>query len=128
MLIAAAVTDLAEAMGTDQREALGHHAGRAEELADYLDPIGGKAGFLLQLLDRRILDALVVLVADQAGGKLEAFAAAEGHSPLLDQHHLALMFGQDHHGAHAAAAFDIFPPSVADDADIFALPFHRAAH
>ena len=60
-------------MGADQGEAFREHAGRGVIFAEPLDPIGGEAGFLLELLDRRVFDRRVRIgVADEAGGKLEA--------------------------------------------------------
>src|SRR4051794_4431439 len=51
VLITAAFSDLAHAMGSHQRERLRQHARRRKKLAKPLDALGGEAGFLLQLLD-----------------------------------------------------------------------------
>ena len=59
ILVAAALADPADAVRADQREALRQHAGRGVEVAEPLDPLGGEAGLLLQLLDRGGLDRRV---------------------------------------------------------------------
>ena len=75
LLVAAALADLAHAVGANQREALREHAGRGIEIAEALDPFGGEAGLFLQLLDRGAFGRRVgIVVADQAGGKLDAAA------------------------------------------------------
>ena len=75
MLVAAALADPAHAVRAHQREAFGQHPRRRVKIAEPLDPIGGEAGLLLELLDRGVFDRRIrILVADQAGGKLEAAA------------------------------------------------------
>ncbi len=75
ILVAAALADPAHAVRADEREAFRQHAGRRVKFAEPLDPVGGEAGLLLELLDRGAFDRGVrVLVADQAGGKLDAAA------------------------------------------------------
>ena len=70
---------------------------------------GAIAGFLLELADRGGLDLLAfLLVADQAGGKLEA-GGAERHPILLDQQHMTFVHRQDHRRADIARARNIFP-------------------
>ena len=104
MLGAAALADLAQAVRANQREAF-RAAGPARtwNSPSTFDPLGGVAGLFLQLLDRRFFDRRVrVLVADQAGGKLEA-ALADRHAILVDEDDLALMLGDDDDGVHAAA-------------------------
>ena len=116
ILVAAALADLADAMRADQGEAFRQHAGRRVKFAEPLDPVGGEAGLLLELLDRGAFDRRVGIgVADKAGGKLEA-AFAERNPRLVDQDHLALKFGEDDDGADIVGAARIFP---------FAAP-HRA--
>ena len=67
LLVAAALADPAHAVRADQGEAFRQHAGRGVEIAEALDPLGGEAGFLLELLDRGAFDRRVgILVADQA--------------------------------------------------------------
>src|SRR5687768_15871867 len=124
MLGAPALADLADPVGTDEREALRHHSGRAVEIAEPLNALASEAGFLLQLLDRRALDGRVrFLVTHKAGGKFEA-ACPNGHTILLDEDHLAFMLGEDDGGANTVGAGNIFPAPPLHRANIFALP-HR---
>src|SRR4030095_15246867 len=82
-----------------------------------------------QLLDRGIFDGGIrILVADQPRRKLQAFAIAQRHPHLLNQHHIAVILRKDDDGVDTAAALDIFPRPVADDADIFALPLDLTGH
>ena len=72
-----AVADFSNTVRPNQREAFREHAGRGVEFAEPLHALGGEAGLLLQLLDRgRFGRRAGIVVANQAGGKLDAAAAS----------------------------------------------------
>ena len=88
------------------------HPGRGVEFAEPLDPLGGEAGLLLQLLDRGALDRrIAVLVADQPGGQLEA-APPIGTRGWSTRIILPSMLGEDDDRAHVVGAADIFPSAL----------------
>src|ERR671913_180323 len=64
---------------------------------------------------------MLVLVADEAGRKLQT-AAAHRHPELLDEDDLALMLRDDDHGMSAAGAGDELPCAALERRDVFALP------
>ena len=63
----------------------------------------------------------VLLVADQAGRKLQARRVERG-AMLLDEQHVAVDEREDHRGADAAGPRYIFPFPLALGGDVLALP------
>src|SRR5512139_2394689 len=126
MFVSAACSDAAKTMRANQGETFRDHPRRAVEIANNFDQAGRESGLFLKLLDRSLFDSLVILVADEACRELDALAFAQWCSRLFDQYDLAVMFGENDDGMHAAASLDIFPPAVADDAQILAFPLDGA--
>src|SRR5579884_718894 len=122
ILVAAPFADLANAMRTHQRETLRKHPWRSIKLAEPFDPLGREARLLLQLLDSGALGRRIgVLVADEPGGKLDA-AAVRRHPRLVDQDHLALIFGEDDDRADVVGAARIFPFAALERTHVLARP------
>jgi len=122
MLVAAALAYLANSVRPNQGEAFRDHSRRTVEIAEPLDTLGGEPGFLLEFLDRRLLQRrILVLVADEARREFEA-AAADRNPKLLDQNDPAVMLGEDDDGIRASRARNIFPAALLEGADIFSLP------
>src|SRR5690606_42007398 len=101
VLDAAARPHLFEALGAQQGEALGRHAGRGVKLAERDHSPRAVAGLLLKLARRGDLCRLArLLVADQPGRTLAA-VAPERHAILLGGQRRSLVAGEDDRGSDA---------------------------
>src|SRR5947209_13748170 len=121
-LVAATLADPADTMNTDERKGFGQHSGRGIEVAEPLDAFGSETGFLFKLLDRGRLDRGVgVVIAHQTGRKLNAMTIGRD-ARLADEDQLAVMFGEDDHGADVAGAARIFPIAALERPDELAFP------